>query len=163
MRSYKNASDIFLLSLLILFVAIAADFFRDFLPDYFIIFLLITYFFLGLGLLTNELIKRDQSNLLFTKIILLSIVLVIGYADFYFKLSRNCSNIFKGDIILSVVDSVYFSVTTFTTTGYGDISPVSNSAKMFVASEMIIGYIVSIFTMAMLVIKFIDPDSSPKN
>lgn len=163
MRSYKNASDIFLLSLLILFVAIAADFLRDFLPNYFIIFLLITYFFLGLGLLTSELIKRDQSKLLFTKIILLSIVLVIGYADFYFKLSRNYSNIFKGDIILSVVDSVYFSVTTFTTTGYGDISPVSHIAKMFVASEMIIGYIVSIFTMAMLVIKFIDSDSSPKN
>jgi len=56
--------------------------------------------------------------------------------------------VFKDDIILSAIDSVYFSITTFTTTGYGDIYPISNSAKMLVASEMILGYILSTFIMA---------------
>ena len=82
----------------------------------------------------------------------------MGYADFYFKLSKNYSHVFKDDMILSAMDSVYFSITTFTTTGYGDIYPIANSAKMFVASEMIFGYIFSTFIMAILVIKFINAD-----
>jgi len=158
MESYKFSSNIFLLSLSLLLAIIVADFFKNFLPIYFIIILLI-YFFLSLGLLTYEIIQKDQRRLLFLKIILLSIILIMGYADFYFKLSRNYSNVFTDNKILSVVDSVYFSVTTFTTTGYGDIYPISNSSKMIVASEMIVGYIVSMFAMAMLVIKFIATDN----
>lgn len=61
--------------------------------------------------------------------------------------------------MLSAVDSIYFSITTFTTTGYGDIYPISNCAKMFVVSEIILGYIVSTFAMAMLVLTFIDTDT----
>ena len=158
MKSYKASNDVFLLSLLILLVTIVVDFIASFLPTYLIITTLIPYFFLGLGLLTYELIK-DQRKLVITKIILLSIILIMGYADFYFKLSRDYLNVFKDDIVLSVIDSVYFSVTTFTTTGYGDIYPISNSSKIFVASEMIIGYIVSMFAMSMLVIKFLDGDN----
>ena len=158
MKSYKASNDVFLLSLLILLVTIVVDFIESFLPTYLIITTVIPYFFLGLGLLTYEL-NKDQRKLVFTKIILLSIILIMGYADFYFKLSRDYLNVFKGDIVLSVIDSVYFSVTTFTTTGYGDIYPISSSSKIFVVSEMIIGYIVSMFTMATLVIKFLDGDN----
>lgn len=156
MKSYKILSNVLFFSALILLI-IVGDFFTNFLPVFFII-ILIAYFFLSLGLLGNEIILKNQKKLLIPKITLLSIILVIGYADLYFKLSRNYSNIFKDNMILSAIDSVYFSITTFTTTGYGDIYPISNIAKMFVASEMILGYILSAFIMAILVIKFIDAD-----
>ncbi|GAB6153715.1 hypothetical protein JCM17380_24650 [Desulfosporosinus burensis] len=153
MKSNKNLSNILFFNLILL-VTILGDLFKNFLPLSFII-ILIAYFLLSLGLLTNDIIHK-KINLLFSKITLLSIILVMGYADFYFKLSRQYSHVFKDNMILSAIDSIYFSITTFTTTGYGDIYPISNSAKMFVASEMIFGYILSTFIMAILVIKFMD-------
>jgi hypothetical protein len=44
----------------------------------------------------------------------------------------------------------YFSVTNFTTAGLGDIVPVSNSARFFVASELVISFFFSIFVIANL-------------
>lgn len=150
---YKVINNIFFFNLILL-VTIIGDFFKDFLPLSFII-ILIVYFFLSLGLLTYEAIQK-QMKLLFPKIILLSTIVIMGYADFYFKLSRSYSHVFNDNRILSAIDSIYFSVTTFTTTGYGDIYPISHSAKMFVACEMIFGYILSTFIVAILVVKFMD-------
>lgn len=38
------------------------------------------------------------------------------------------------------VDTLYFSVVTFTTLGYGDVLPGSGAAKILVASEVVLGY-----------------------
>jgi len=38
------------------------------------------------------------------------------------------------------VDTLYFSVVTFTTLGYGDVLPGSGVAKVLVASEVVLGY-----------------------
>jgi uncharacterized protein YjbI with pentapeptide repeats len=38
------------------------------------------------------------------------------------------------------IDTLYFSVVTFTTLGYGDVLPESVPAKMLVASEVVLGY-----------------------
>jgi len=153
MKSNKILSNILFFNLIVL-VTIIGDFFKNFLPLSFII-ILITYFCLSLSLLTYEIIQK-QIKLLFSKIILLSTILIIGYADFYFKLSRSYSYVFKDNMMLSAIDSIYFSITTFTTTGFGDIYPISHGAKMFVASETIFGYILSTFIMAILIIKFMD-------
>ena len=149
----KILSNILFLNLLIL-ITIVGDIFKNFLPLSFII-ILIVYLLISLGLITYEIINQ-KIELLFSKIILLSIIVIIGYADFYFKLSNCYSYAFKDNISLSAIDSIYFSVTTFTTTGFGDIYPISHSAKMYVATETIIGYILSAFIMAILVIKFMD-------
>ncbi|WP_193219754.1 ion channel [Desulfoluna spongiiphila] len=39
-------------------------------------------------------------------------------------------------------DSIYFSVVTFTTLGFGDIKPIRDMAKYFIISEVMIGYTV---------------------
>jgi len=38
------------------------------------------------------------------------------------------------------IDTLYFSIVTFTTLGYGDVLPESVPAKMLVASEVVLGY-----------------------
>lgn len=42
---------------------------------------------------------------------------------------------------MTIVNSIYFSVVTITTLGYGDILPITNVGKSLVASESIIGII----------------------
>jgi voltage-gated potassium channel len=45
---------------------------------------------------------------------------------------------------------LYYSVTTFTGTGYGDVTPVSAIAKEFASCEMLAGWIISTLMMALL-------------
>ncbi|AFQ44370.1 Ion channel [Desulfosporosinus meridiei DSM 13257] len=156
MRSHKILNRFLYLSLILLCI-ILIDFYINFMPTYFVI-VVVAYFFLSLAILTNKIIHKEHKKLVFPKIILLSIILVLGYANFYYKLSRDLAHAFKDGMILSAIDSVYFSITTFTTTGYGDIYPITNTAKMFVASEMILGYILSTIIMAAFVIRFIEAD-----
>ncbi|MBK7649438.1 MAG: two pore domain potassium channel family protein [Flammeovirgaceae bacterium] len=47
-------------------------------------------------------------------------------------------------------DSLYFSIVTFATVGYGDISPVTQLARMVVASEIFI----SLGTLVMLILAY---------
>jgi len=152
-ETWKNMAFITLLIQIALF---AVDmYFMSFLPIYFII-ILIANFFISLILFTREIIHKEKIRFFTLKIIAIIVALVTGYADFYFQLSRSYLHVFKDDIALSAIDSLYFSISTFTTTGYGDIYPISTSAKMFAASEMVLGYIVSSFVVAILVTKFLD-------
>ncbi|SFU30071.1 potassium channel family protein [Alicyclobacillus macrosporangiidus] len=45
---------------------------------------------------------------------------------------------------------LYYSVTTFTGTGYGDVTPASAMAKEFASTEMLVGWIMSTLMMALL-------------
>lgn len=152
-ETWKNISFITLLIQIALFVV--DMYYMSFLPIYFIIILIVN-FFLSLILFTREMIHKEKIRFFTLKIIAIIVALVTGYADFYFQLSRNYLHVFKDDLALSAIDSLYFSISTFTTTGYGDIYPISTSAKMFAASEMVLGYIVSSFVVAILVTKFLD-------
>ena len=56
---------------------------------------------------------------------------------------------------LSILDSIYFSVITIATVGYGDIAPVAGYAKVFTIFEVLLGllyilFIVSIFLSVFL-------------
>lgn len=43
-------------------------------------------------------------------------------------------------IVLSKVDAVYFSLTAFTTTGFGDVHPLSDSARGLVTIELAVAF-----------------------
>jgi hypothetical protein len=60
------------------------------------------------------------------------ILLIIGYAAFY-SLTDNTN--LKGNLI----NSIYYSVITFTTLGYGDITPSTSLEKMVASSEALFG------------------------
>jgi voltage-gated potassium channel len=52
---------------------------------------------------------------------------------------------------ISKIDLLYYSITTFTTTGYGDIYPIGNITKVLAASEMVVGYLFSTIIIALFV------------
>ncbi|WP_088228809.1 ion channel [Desulfosporosinus sp. FKB] len=156
MRFFAIVKDPLFLSLLIILIIIG-DFFINYIPlD--LMFVLILYFIIDFSFLFRKILQRDQIKFPLAKVVSFGIILIVGYGDLYLKLSRSYSHFFKNDRILTTIDSIYFSITTFTTTGYGDIYPISNTAKIFVASEMIFGYILGLLAIAILVIKFIDAD-----
>jgi Ion channel len=63
------------------------------------------------------------------------------FASTYFLMSADASGSFS-QAHLSKTDALYFTVTTFATVGYGDISPTSESARVIVMSQMILDLLI---------------------
>ncbi len=83
---------------------------------------------------------------MFTQILLALLVLCIGFAAVLYPwvTDDDISNLPKNPIdrFLSLV---YFSVTTFTSTGYGDIAPKSTRAKMILTAYMASAFAIVIY------------------
>lgn len=79
--------------------------------------------------------KKNSNRITFYQFVLLiSFLLAIGYSVtglYYLK------DEFDG--IKNVSDAVYFTIVTFSTVGYGDIHPLTEEAKLFTVSIMIMG------------------------
>lgn len=91
-------------------------------------------------------------------VILFSILFIFICAGFYFMLGVNAAggevgfdpSVGWGENFRSFLTSVYYSVVTFTTLGYGDITPVG-PARAVAAIEAFIGS----FTLALFVVVFV--------
>lgn len=64
--------------------------------------------------------------------------LIGDFAFLYWGLSLRDQGAFTAS--LSPLDSVYFAVATFTTTGFGDVAPVSQVARLAVTVQIIAGF-----------------------
>lgn len=58
------------------------------------------------------------------------------FASFYYMTSRDSTDSFTD--VLTRTDSLYFTVATFTTVGFGDITAVSQTARLVVTAQMIL-------------------------
>lgn len=88
--------------------------------------------------------------------LLLSLIL-ITYANLYlqiYQIKGDKAFIFKGRH-LSGNDFLYYSITTFTTTGYGDITSIGVISNVLAASEMLVGMISNTIFMAILTAKLL--------
>lgn len=68
------------------------------------------------------------------------VVVLLSFAGVYMILSNNDSGAF--DEVLDHTGAVYFSLTTLTTIGYGDIVPLSHAARNVVMLQMVIDVLI---------------------
>lgn len=81
------------------------------------------------------------------------LILVLAFGASYYAMSAANPASFSRQ--LSILDSIYFSVITIATVGYGDIAPVAGHAKVLTIFEVLLGllyilFIVSIFLSVFL-------------
>ncbi|WP_205791420.1 potassium channel family protein [Microbacterium sulfonylureivorans] len=67
-------------------------------------------------------------------------VYLLLFAGAYFLMERNAPGTFSS--ALTRMDALYFTVTIFSTVGFGDISAVNQSARVLVTVQMILNLIV---------------------
>ncbi len=63
-------------------------------------------------------------------------LVVLLFATTYFVMDQYQAHSFTQG--MTRVDSLYFTVTTFATVGYGDITPVTESARLTVILQMVV-------------------------
>lgn len=83
------------------------------------------------------------------------LLFVLSYAIDFYCLYQIRPDAFRGlpaapNLLDDFITFFYFSVTNFTTAGLGDILPSTQSARLFVASELIIAFFFTIFVIANL-------------
>jgi voltage-gated potassium channel len=77
------------------------------------------------------------------KISLLSIwILFCTIISYFFFSNKDNWNSGSTDTHLSLIDLLYFNAVTAFTVGYGDISPKTNTLKIFVIFHMYISYFI---------------------
>jgi hypothetical protein len=75
--------------------------------------------------------------------------LIGTFASAYWVLSTQSPANFSEQ--LSRIDAIYFAVTTFTTTGFGDVIPTSQSARALVTGQMAAGFLLITFAFGIAV------------
>ncbi len=84
-------------------------------------------------------------------------VMILYYAAVYNWIYRISPGSFEGDFgetpLDQLVSFIYFSISTFSTGGWGDFAPKSNTAKILTSIQLL--FFVFIFTMGLVF--FIDP------
>lgn len=83
---------------------------------------------------------------------LLLTLILTTYANLYlqvYQLKGDKAFVFTGKH-LSGDDFLYYSITTFTTTGYGDITSIGLTSNALAASEMLVGMVSNTIWMAVL-------------
>jgi hypothetical protein len=89
---------------------------------------------------------------------------VVLFAAVYFVMSEADANEFSQP--LTRFDALYFSITTFTTVGFGDITAVTESARAVVTTEMVltmvlVGVIIRLILGAVQVARARQPTDPP--
>jgi hypothetical protein len=86
-----------------------------------------------------------------SRIVLLSVAVILIFASLYWFSRSN----FAGCGIKTILDALYFSGITFTTIGYGDISP-SGAARLLSVCEGLLGIVLSSSFVVSIVRRYIE-------
>ncbi len=84
---------------------------------------------------------------------LMALALILSFAGLYWGLPGECN--FTSDFS-SPMDSLYFSLVTLTTVGYGDFAPLSEPARELVIFEIGSGFLVLIGAFPLLISRVSD-------
>lgn len=80
--------------------------------------------------------QAKSFRVLLLKWIACVVCIIMGYSSLYTEIFTRSADSFVG--VLGGISSIYFSVVTLATVGYGDIHPVSSLARLLVVSEILI-------------------------
>jgi len=84
--------------------------------------------------------------------LLIGIIWTLSYQAIYYFDHGAFNNVAQGSLTPgATVDLVYYSFSTLTTLGYGDITPISKPARMFAVTEAMVGQIYLTVLVARLV------------
>jgi voltage-gated potassium channel len=85
--------------------------------------------------------RRDADNAAHPIVVILAVtaLLVLAYAGLYRALTLADPKAFTVQAPLDGISAIYFSAVTMATVGFGDISPVSDPARIAVVSQIGIG------------------------
>jgi voltage-gated potassium channel len=132
-------------------------------PSYFASYILITFIFcpevLGIERNIRDWFKhRKQISIV---VIYLSMVLlyVIGFGALYYDIYNDPGSPVNGGPFAFSIDKdpslpsfIYYSMVSFTTTGYGEILPVSTAARLVFFMEALVGLIMNVLFIAILLV-----------
>lgn len=101
----------------------------------------------------GRIVTAEQTFNHFIVLISVNIALIISsFAADYFVLYKIYPTSFRGilaaDDLSAAGEMLYFSLVTFTTTGFGDIVPTSNLSRLPVSLEVVVGFISTIFVIS---------------
>jgi voltage-gated potassium channel len=89
----------------------------------------------------REILRSDQPRLQAIRVLSLGLPLLLTvFAATYCTVAGQQAGAFSEP--LSRTDGLYFTVTVFTTVGFGDITPVSELARVLVTVQMLVGLVV---------------------
>ena len=109
-----------------------------------------TAFILVIALLIKRILRADVPQLRAAETLVISLVLFICfYASVYLEISNHDLQTFN--VVLTHSSALYFTIVTFGTVGYGDISAHSDLARLLVSAQIIID-VLFIAALARLVI-----------
>jgi voltage-gated potassium channel len=95
-------------------------------------------------------------------ILLIDVSVFLGiFANVYWLLAEDDPTAFNEP--LSRVDSTYFTITTFTTTGYGDIHPMTGVARSTATAQMVIGLLILSVVISVAVARAREKADAPRD
>jgi voltage-gated potassium channel len=105
------------------------------------LFLLSLLLFAGvLAVGLRGILRSDQPRLRAVRLLSLALpLLLVVFAATYCTIAGQQSGAFSEP--LSRTDGIYFTVTVFATVGFGDITPVSELARVLVTVQMLVGLV----------------------
>ena len=151
---------IFLIILLIIFFIIMTFFGHEKQPHLWAIALIlfsITKIYFLVSHTFKKLDKLIENNHSFNHILLLLgtiiSIIIISFAIDYLCISEIYPEAFSGipynqSLLFKFFNLLYFSIVTFTTVGFGDITPVIPAAKLITVFEMMSAFVVIVFVIS---------------
>ncbi len=76
---------------------------------------------------------------------IMATILILSYAWLYLTLSMSNADNFTES--LTKASAIYFTVTVLSTVGFGDITPVGDTARLLVTSQMLLGFTLITFAI----------------
>ncbi|HRW74717.1 MAG: hypothetical protein H6568_04290 [Lewinellaceae bacterium] len=113
-----------------------------------------SFYFLAHNFRSVRLVKGIQRtyNTFLTLMSINILLILISFAIDFFTLYQIYPSSFTGILASSSEDTfvefLYFSLVTFTTTGFGDIVPRTNEARILISMEIVLAFISIIFIIS---------------